>query len=400
MFSHLGEYHHLGCYIHIPFCIKKCDYCDFFSSEHFSSSLLDAYTDKIIRELEFALDRRTGGFETLFIGGGNPAVLGGQRLKRIINYVRSHNCREITVELNPEQVNTDVLEQLLPSVTRLSLGIQSLHDEHLRMLGRRADRKRVIESLKVLAACQYEVEISLDYIDAIPGQGLYDTRDDILRAFEILPFDHLSVYDLIIEEGTPLAGRIGMQADRNGNLDIDQYDLSDDLHELGFERYEISNWARDGKKCVHNQHYWEMDPYLGIGPAAVSLLYGRHDALHLYGAQDIERYIYEKQPYSDRMYGVEKLSRTEFLEEQLIMGIRTSAGISISRLEAMFTTELKSIMSDAVETWITGGYVRVTGDRLSLTQTGMRFANSVLVDLILALEGRTGEEPLALDTYF
>lgn len=400
MFAHLGEYHHLGCYIHIPFCLKKCDYCDFFSVENFSSSLLDEYTEKIIRELEFALDQRAGGFETLFIGGGNPAVLGATRLGRIINSARSHNCREITVEMNPEQVNTSFLEELVPSVTRLSLGIQSLHDEHLRMLGRRTDSKHVIESLQVLSAYQHEVETSLDFIDVIPGQGLYDTRDDILRAFDILQFDHLSVYDLIIEEGTPLAGRIGMQADRNGNLDIDQYDLSGDLYDLGFDRYEISNWARDGKICVHNQHYWEMDPYLGIGPAAVSLLYGRHDALHLYGAQDIERYIYEKQPYSDRIYDVEKLSRTEFLEEQLIMGIRTSTGISISRLETMFSTELKSIMSNAVETWITGGYVRVTGDRLSLTQTGMKFANSVLVDLILALEGRTGEAPLALDTYF
>jgi oxygen-independent coproporphyrinogen-3 oxidase len=302
--------------------------------------------------------------------------------------------------MNPEQVNPGFLEELIPSVTRLSLGIQSLHDEHVRMLGRKSDSKHVIESLKVLADYRHEAQISLDFIDAIPGQGLYDTRDDILRAFEILPFDHLSVYDLIIEEGTPLAGRIGMQADRNGNLDIDQYDLSGDLHDLGFKRYEISNWARNGKICVHNQHYWEMDPYLGIGPAAVSLLYGRHDAHHLYGVKDIERYIYEKQPYSDRIYEVEKLSRTEFLEEQLIMGIRTSAGISISRLEAMFSTELRSLMHAGIENWITEGFVSVTGDRLSLTQTGMKFANSVLVDLILALEGRTGEAPLALDTYF
>jgi oxygen-independent coproporphyrinogen-3 oxidase len=400
MFTHLGEYHHLGCYIHIPFCIKKCDYCDFFSVEHSSSSLLDAYTDTIIRELEFALDKRAGGFETIFIGGGNPAVLGAARLGRIINSARGHNCREITVEMNPEQVNPGFLEELIPSVTRLSLGIQSLHDEHVRMLGRKSDSKHVIESLKVLADYRHEAQISLDFIDAIPGQGLYDTRDDILRAFEILPFDHLSVYDLIIEEGTPLAGRIGMQADRNGNLDIDQYDLSGDLHDLGFKRYEISNWARNGKICVHNQHYWEMDPYLGIGPAAVSLLYGRHDAHHLYGVKDIERYIYEKQPYSDRIYEVEKLSRTEFLEEQLIMRIRTSAGISISRLEAMFSTELRSLMHAGIENWITEGFVSVTGDRLSLTQTGMKFANSVLVDLILALEGRTGEAPLALDTYF
>jgi oxygen-independent coproporphyrinogen-3 oxidase len=400
MLSHLGEYNHLGCYIHIPFCLKKCDYCDFFSVEHFSSSLLDEYTDKIVREIEFALARRAQGFDTVYIGGGNPAVLGAKRLKRIISSARGANCIEITVEINPEQVNMAFLDELIPWVTRVSVGIQSLHDEHLRMLGRRADRKNVIESLKVLAAYRQEVEMSLDFMDAIPGQKPYDTRDDILRAFDILGFNHLSVYDLIIEEQTPLAGRFGMQADRNGNLDIDEYDLSGDLRQLGFERYEISNWARDAKTCVHNQHYWDMDPYLGIGPAAVSLLYDRHEAVHLYGAKDIARYIYEKQPYSDRMYEVEKLSRTEFLEEQLIMGVRTSSGISIGRLESMFSTELGSIMGAAAENWITKGFVRITGDRLILTETGMKFANSVLVDLILALEGRTGEEPLALDTYF
>jgi oxygen-independent coproporphyrinogen-3 oxidase len=402
LLSGLNEYRSLSLYIHIPFCSRKCDYCDFYSTDAFTQDVLDTYARKLISEINHARSIRTKGFSTIFIGGGNPGILGGKRLADIIRAADPDgDVEEVTVELNPESVDRNLLDQLSSYATRLSIGIQSLHDQNLKTLGRNTGRSESIRALKLLSCYQDTFEISLDFIDAVPGQGLYDTRDDILSAHELLKIDHLSVYDLIVEPGTPLSERVSDEVDGNGNVIIDQYDLSDDLKHLGYQRYEISNWARGHKNCAHNQHYWRMDPYLGIGPAAVSLLYKDHQVYHLYGKKDLHGYIFENSEFSDRIYTVEKLSGIEFLEEQLIMGIRTTEGISIKRLSGMFSTDLRDVLLRAAAPWIERGCMQASEEeRLMLTESGMKFTNAVLVDLLIGIEGHIGVEPLALDTYF
>ncbi|MGM0431571.1 MAG: coproporphyrinogen-III oxidase family protein [Spirochaetota bacterium] len=407
LLGQLSQYTDCLLYIHVPFCRKKCDYCDFFSCTHLDEHLLTAFTDQVCREIDRASTLRSSNFSTLFIGGGDPGVLGPQRLERILDSAtRDRVPAEVSMECNPESLSDNLLAAVQGRVTRLSVGVQSIHEENLKHIGRSASIEQTLRGLDILSTHRDHFELSIDLINSVFQQGYYDTQEDIQTIYDLLEPEHLSIYDLIVEPGTPLERRLSdstteYELDENNQIDQETADYTVLLESLGYSRYEVSNWARKGRVCRHNQGYWDMKPYLGIGPSAVSLLYTPEEVYHLYGAKDVEAYAFQKTPFSDRMYQRELLTGVEYLEELLIMGIRTSSGVSLSKINCLFGTDIVPAAKRAMAPWIAAGFVNENIDQVvQVTRDGFAFTNRILLDLAIELEPVVRQCTPALDTYF
>ncbi len=365
-----------GLYVHVPFCLAKCDYCGFYSQAPQPSSIV-RYLEHLALEAKARTALFSADFTTVFVGGGNPTCIGLENLKRLVEVVLTclpdiNTLQEWTFETNPETLTPEIVSFLtsLPAI-RLSIGIQRLHQRELSVLGRRASIEALFPALELAFAKVRNV--SCDFIMGVPGcSSLADDLHDLMVRY---PFTHVSAYFLTVEEDTPLqrsvqAGNLSDPADIGAE---ELYEVRDVLVKAGFEHYEISNYARPGFRCQHNINYWRQGSYTGLGPAAVSSEAGTR----LANVADLDRWLAGEKP------AVEKLSQIDQRNEHLMLRLRLlQDGLDIARFVDRYgrqSDEFYATLSHQIET----GNLCRGGDRLRLSDSGLRVADEVMASLFI-----------------
>lgn len=391
----------LELYIHIPFCVKKCAYCDFLSAP--AGELEQRkYVDALIKEIEFNQDEFSGYLvRTVFMGGGTPSVLKGEETARIFQALRGNfhvdENAEITMEVNPGTVTKEKIVQWKESgVNRLSIGLQSVNDEELRMLGRIHTYEQFLDTWRLVRTGGFD-NVNIDLISAIPGQTAESWERTLRTAAELGP-EHLSAYSLIVEEGTPFYDRYGENSGNTGNWpplpdeDTERRIYEDTariLKEYGFHRYEISNYARPGYECRHNLGYWERREYLGLGLGASSLIGNQR----FHNTADMEKYLNVckdmekgKEQFGRRTFlheDMEELSEKDCMEEFMFLGLRKTAGVSCSEFRKLFGKNVEEVYGEPIRRFTEQGLLKGEGDMLRLTERGIDVSNYVFSEFLL-----------------
>jgi oxygen-independent coproporphyrinogen-3 oxidase len=329
-----------GLYIHIPFCVKKCAYCDFYSTTT-EPSKIEQFLNAAENEVELYAQHPVFAqikFRTLYIGGGTPSLLSAQQIDKLFQKVlsRFHFAKdfEFTIESNPETISFSKLKEYRSvGINRLSIGVQSFSDSELQTLGRihNSDQAKKCIEWASQAGCD---NINLDLIFAIPGQTLNDWQDNLEQAIQLKP-KHLSIYCLTIESGTPLERQIlsGKLKKVNEETEREMYLWSIDvLSTAGYQHYEISNFALTGFECKHNLMYWDGSPYLGIGPSAHSYWNGHRQ----WNVDSLEQYLKLLKSNIKPVAGQEQLSQDQKILEFLYLNLRTIHGIDIRQFKYQF----------------------------------------------------------------
>jgi oxygen-independent coproporphyrinogen-3 oxidase len=378
-----------GLYIHIPFCVHKCAYCDFYSVSDLG--LKPAFLRAISAEIA-AAEAGPLAFDTIYFGGGTPSILDPAEVEEIIDQLNSRlrmdGPVEVTLEANPGTVDPDRLRGYRSAgVTRLNLGVQSFREENLRLLGRIHSAGQAHDAVAAARRAGFE-DIGLDLIYGLPGQTMGAWRMDIESALAYDP-EHLACYMLSVEPGTPLAederlGRFRPAAEEDtARLFLE---TSERLAERGYHHYEISNFARgaasggDARVSRHNSKYWAYAPYLGFGPAAHSFRPPRR----LWNQRDIRRYIADLQAGRRAPGGEETLTADQQMLEVVMLGLRTAAGIDRADFRARFGLDFNARYGAAAEELAARGLLALENGRCAPTRQGMLFLNTV----VAALAGR------------
>jgi len=369
-------------YIHIPFCRKKCIYCDFYSIEWepiLASKYIDVLKDQI-KKLDIS-------FSTIFIGGGTPSIIELSQWIKILkelNKIKSKNC-EFSIELNPESTTNDLLHIFKDfGVNRLSLGIQSLSEDNLKKLGR---LHSVSDGLKVLdlARSLGFSNLSIDLIYGIWGQSLANWKKEIQQAAR-LPIEHLSCYTLTYEQGTPL---FSLMKDKSIKVSSDKlvaemfmYNI-EFLIKAGFKHYEVSNFAKEGFECKHNLNYWHNHSYLGLGAGAVSYWRGVR-AKHIC---DVKDYIINHKSGKSMIYSSERLNSKQKAGETAAIKIRTKQGIDFDWFNGQTGYDLAVTKRVELRELIKKGLIRLIVEKgknkgISLTNKGFLFCDEVSSSLL------------------
>lgn len=371
----------LGLYIHIPFCKAKCAYCDFYSLAH-SEEKMDAYMAALLRHLEEVAPRAAGmQVDTVYFGGGTPSYLGAARLCRILQTVlRRYGVTrdaEITLEANPDSAGDwkELRRLRRAGFNRLSLGVQSTDDALLRRIGRVHTYEQVQQAVKAARQAKF-TNLSLDLIYGLPGQTVEDWQRTLADAVALGP-EHLSCYGLKLEEGTPLwqQRQTLTLPDDDAQADMYLYTVAA-LGEMGYEQYEISNFAKPGKASRHNLKYWNMEEYAGFGPGAHSDFGGVR-----YGyVRDIDSYIAGRLVLSES----ENDSTLARDYEYVMLSLRTAAGIDRQTFEKRYRQRFQP-MEALFEQYEKAGLALPTGGGWRLTPKGFLVSNSIIAALQEAL---------------
>ncbi len=376
---------HLGLYVHIPFCRSKCCYCDFASQPlSLAPSLPEHYLDALVREATLRRAEIDRPLHSIFIGGGTPTMLSGAQLLRLWTEVIEPFPRlpgaEITIEANPGTLNDDVLAALsqLP-LTRISLGVQSIHDDELLMLGRIHVQQDTIDAVMALRSINIP-QINLDLMYALPRQSSARWIESLHQSLELKP-DHLSLYALILEQGTPLAAQVLAGTLPEPSEDEEEIMLSDTvrlLSQAGFTRYEVSNAARPGAVCRHNLGYWLGRDYLGLGASAVSTVHG----LRWRNMHDTAEYVQRLKEVRGAIEYAERLSARARLLERVMLGLRLYNGFNLAEAEAEYGCRLCDVAPVALAAAQRTGLLCYDGQHICLTHTGYPMANTVVSRLM------------------
>lgn len=364
-------------YIHIPFCQSRCSYCAFHSGTDLR--LQGQYVKALCAEME----RRKGFLpspllHSIYFGGGTPSTLPQEAFSEIFATIHRHFAiaedAEITVECNPDDISDKLLQTLVDlGVNRISMGVQSMNDEELRIVNRRHTSAQVKEAI---ATClRHGIEnISIDLIFGLPTQTLESWSETLSSALS-LPVKHISAYNLSIEEGTPLERKIakGMLTEVEEDTQLEMFRLlREKTTAAGFDHYEISNFCKPGFHSRHNSRYWDGTPYLGIGAAAHSFDGKRR----WWNEADTIRYC-----NGEDLLQVEELTKEERYNEFVFTALRTAKGLSLSTLKERFGDELYQFCLREAEQSLLHGLLRKTDGRLVLTPQGILVSNDVMSDL-------------------
>jgi oxygen-independent coproporphyrinogen-3 oxidase len=380
-----------GIYVHIPFCLSKCPYCSFVSFQDVEAGVKKAYMaalGKQVREMAAHPWARARRFHSLYIGGGTPPAVDIAELAALIE-----NCLgtfhftapngekpEVTLEANPNTVNPDMLKRLRQAgINRLSLGIQSFSDAMLLAIGRNHSAREG-EWAAARAREAGFANISLDLMFGLPGQDIATWQDSLNRAAALEP-EHLSVYELTVEQGTPFA-----ELQSQGKLALPDEDIVLSMFERarvflsaqGYEQYEISNYARKGFRSSHNINYWENGSYIGLGSGAVSCFSG----VRIKNEEDPLRFIEVVGKGLPPFREAEILPLSARFRETVIMGLRMTSGVSISRLQERFGTTPQIYYGEVLLSLIRDGLLEEVHKRLRLTKRGLLLANRVMTCLV------------------
>lgn len=358
-----------GLYIHIPYCKQKCLYCSFYSLP--SMVVEDAYIDALIREIE-QYKYNNYVIDTVFIGGGTPSLLSEAQIERIFATIQnsfSLDIEEITVEMNPDSITPSKLSTLKKcGVNRVSIGVQSFSDEELLAIGRIHNGLQAQNAIEL--AKKYFDNINIDLMVGIPNQSSKSIIDNISIAVK-LGVAHVSVYSLILEENTPLYEKVksGL-AIPDEDETVDFYDLAvNNLLSAGFERYEISNFAREGYTCRHNLHCWQYRDYIGIGPSASSFLDGRRFT----NESDICSYISK---------GAKHIEQTsdEPHKEYIMLALRTKDGVDKRYFKEKFSMTFDEMFKKILKEKIISECCVNADDRFYIRPEFIYISNSIIVE--------------------
>ena len=377
-----------GLYIHIPFCAKKCGYCDFTSLVGNGTQIDDylSYLDK-----EFSLYKAGNlidDIETIFIGGGTPSILSAGQLERLFSIIGENvdlsKLREYTMESNPGSLTRDKLELMKAGgLNRLSIGLQASQDHLLKFLERIHTYEEFLESYRLARLVGFD-NINIDLMFAFQGQTLEDWRETLERVVSLEP-DHISAYSLIIEEGTKFFNMYedGSLTDYDEDEYVQMYRYTIDyLADKGYGQYEISNFAKQDKECRHNLIYWDDREYYGLGLGSSGYLGGKRYTNY----KNMFNY-YKKLDAGERPIAFEEtISNREKLNEYLILGLRKIEGISrtkyLDRLKKIDEDKYKENI-EIINSYIESGHIILEGDHIRLSQTGLEISDTISLDLLL-----------------
>lgn len=377
-----------GLYIHIPFCAKKCGYCDFTSLVGNGTQIDDylSYLDK-----EFNLYKASGqidDIETIFIGGGTPSILSAGQLERLFSIIGENvdlsKLREYTMESNPGSLTRDKLELMKAGgLNRLSIGLQASQDHLLKFLERIHTYEEFLESYRLARLVGFD-NINIDLMFAFQGQTLEDWRETLERVVSLEP-DHISAYSLIIEEGTRFFNMYedGSLTDYDEDEYVQMYRYTIDyLADKGYGQYEISNFAKQDKECRHNLIYWDDREYYGLGLGSSGYLGGKRYTNY----KNMFNY-YKKLDAGEKPIAFEEtISNREKLNEYLILGLRKIEGISrtkyLDRLKKIDEDKYKENI-EIINSYIESGHIIQEGDHIRLGQTGLEISDTISLDLLL-----------------
>ena len=371
--------------MHIPFCRSKCQYCDFASyagREEMREAYVDALgTEMLVRGQEMVL--KHGRPETVYVGGGTPTALNVEQLSSVVALIKSvfGTAAEFTMEVNPGTVDGDLLKKLHEwGVNRLSIGIQSFDNNLLKRLGRIHTAEQAEEAVKLARAAGFD-NLSLDLMYGLPGQTMEDLQKSVKKALSLQP-EHISIYGLQVEEGTPFyrdqqAGRLNLP---ESDVTDDMYDyLTEYLPEQGYRRYEISNYAKPGKESRHNLSYWQDVPYLGLGAAAHSYM----DGMRLENVADLDEYISTIKSGRLPLRSEEDPSEQHHMEEFAFLALRTAKGIDKKKFKDTFGKELRSVYGKKINRLVRQGLLKETKKNIALTKEGAKIGNQVFAEFLL-----------------
>ena len=371
-----------GIYIHIPFCKQRCRYCAFYSSTLYN--IKEEYANAVCKEL--AMRKSYAGkdtIETIYFGGGTPSTLPTVLLQNICNaiyanYTVSDNA-EITIECNPDDLTPEFLTELkqLP-FNRISMGIQSFDNEQLKRLGRRHDAEKAREAVENARAAGYN-NISIDLMFALPGSTKESWQHDLKSAIALQP-NHLSAYNLMYEEGTPLHRALerGEFTELSEEENVEQFRmLIETMKDAGYRHYEISNFAMPGKESRHNSSYWNDTPYIGCGAAAHSY----NGISREWNIANVKEYIKGIES-GERNYEIEHLTEEERYNDTILTRLRTADGIPLAWMKEKFSDRLNRYMLLAAEKQIEYGNLKKVNGSLSLTEKGIFISDAVIRELI------------------
>lgn len=371
-----------GLYVHVPFCRHKCHYCDFYSFVD-TQGRSEAFVERLEAEAAFAREYVTSPLETVFVGGGTPTMLPASLLQRMLTSLRHHlpivPDAQWTVEANPETVDVDIAKALIDSgVRRVSLGAQSFNPALLKALERNHNPDSVRRAVETLRSAGI-AEINLDLIFAIPGSRLDDWRRDLELTAALNP-QHISAYGLVYEPNTALTVKLrkGLVQRLPEDEEAQQYEFTvDALGQLGYERYEISNWCKPGHECRHNIVYWENADWWALGPSASA-----HGAgVRWRNVPRLASWL-ESGPASP-IEGFEALGDDAVVGESFMLGLRLIQGIELSRVESLLGRGSRaSQRREAIEKFVQDGLLIRTEGRLRLSSRGLAIADTVLCALI------------------
>lgn len=369
----------LGLYIHIPFCRSKCLYCDFCSFPRQDEGKMVAYVSALCRDLQkYAPVCRDYTVDTVFLGGGTPTTLPAYLLKELMGEIFKHYNvspnAEITAECNPVTGERELFARMRAAgINRLSIGLQSAHENELKALGR-------LHNFEVFATCFADARaagfenISVDVMSGIPHQTPESRQETLQKVLALSP-EHISSYDLIIEEGTPFARRIDTlqlpDEDAARQMYLEGVEF---LAENGYTQYEISNFARPGYESRHNLKYWNCDEYLGFGVAAHSDFGG----VRFGNSRDIEEYIVGSDITEES--GTPDLN--ERMSEYVMLRLRLCEGISVAAFDSRFGVSFEEIYGKKLAPFVSSGLVVRKEGRYALSRQGMLVSNTILSDIL------------------
>ena len=367
-------------YLHMPFCVRKCAYCDFLSFPT-DQETQNLYTRRLREDID-AMGKKYGDIpvDTIFIGGGTPSVPDSALIVGIMEHVRkAFHGAEISMEANPGTVTREKLtDYRRAGINRLSFGLQSANDRELKLLGRIHTWAEFLESFHLARECGF-TNINIDLMSALPGQTRESWKDTLKRVTDLNP-EHISAYSLIIEDGTPFGEKYGSEEGRKLLPDEDSeremyHETKRFLRDCGYERYEISNYAKPGRACRHNIGYWTGLPYLGLGLGASSYMDGCRFAVN----SDMKQYLEEK---PGMFTDVEKLTKKDMEEEFFYVGLRMTAGVSLPEFERRFGVSAKDVYPGLMEMFVEEKAAVFQGDRFVLTDYGLDVSNYIMAQFL------------------
>ncbi|MFR2189620.1 MAG: radical SAM family heme chaperone HemW [Blautia sp.] len=380
----------LELYLHIPFCVKKCNYCDFLSAPA-GEETRAAYVDALLEEIRGFDEPEDYEVVTVFFGGGTPSILPGQAIFRIMEALREkfsfRKGAEITLEANPGTVDKEKLSFYKKAgINRLSFGLQSADAEELKKLGRIHTWEKFLESFQLAREAGF-TNINVDLMSALPGQTK-ESWEKTLRQVLALQPEHISAYSLIIEEGTPFYQLYEKDVERRDAGEEPELIPSEEeeramyeatgriLKEQGYLHYEISNYAKPGRECCHNLGYWQRRDYLGFGLGASTLL----NPVRYKNTEDLEAYL--GGDFSKKEFFV--LTKDNQIEETMFLGLRVLEGVSKEQFREHFSCELNVVYRKELEKLEKEGLLEEEGDFVRLTSRGIDLSNPVLAEFLLS----------------
>ncbi|MBE5972751.1 MAG: oxygen-independent coproporphyrinogen III oxidase [Lachnoclostridium sp.] len=373
-------------YIHIPFCVRKCAYCDFLSFPQ-TKETMQRYVEKLTEEIRWAGKQYQGrGVSSVFIGGGTPSILEAEQMLRIMQAIHEsfyiEETAEISIEANPGTVAEEKLRAYRQAgINRISFGLQSADDAELKLLGRIHTYEEFLENFRLARTCGFD-NINVDLMSALPGQTVNSWEETLIRVAELEP-EHISAYSLIIEEGTPFYEKYGegrgegLLPDEDSEREM-YHRTKAILKDMGYDRYEISNYAKSGKECRHNVGYWTGVPYLGLGLGASSYL----DGSRFCNDSDLDSYL---NGAHGRRFDEQILTERDMQEEYFFVGLRLVEGVSVKGFEERFGVTVETVYPGLMERLVREGGAEFAGkdkDRFCLTEFGMDVSNYIMAQFL------------------